>query len=32
LIDENPDAARVMAARLAAYAPECVGFTPEGAA
>jgi site-specific DNA-methyltransferase (adenine-specific) len=32
LIDENPEAARVMAARLAAYAPECIGFTPEIAA
>lgn len=26
LIDENPDAARIMARRLAAQAPECIGF------
>jgi site-specific DNA-methyltransferase (adenine-specific) len=28
LIDENPDAARVMAQRLAKYEPECIGFEP----
>jgi len=32
LIDENPEAARVMAARLAPHAPEYVGFTPDNAA
>ncbi len=30
LVDENPDAAQVMAARLARYEPECVGFEVEG--
>jgi site-specific DNA-methyltransferase (adenine-specific) len=29
LIDESPDAARVMAARLGCYEPECVGFASE---
>jgi site-specific DNA-methyltransferase (adenine-specific) len=28
LVDETPDAAQVMARRLAAWAPECVGFQP----
>lgn len=31
LIDESPDAAAVMAARLATYAPEHIGFTPSRA-
>ena len=29
LVDNNPDAARIMAQRLAFSNPECVGFTPE---
>jgi len=29
LIDQNPEATAIMAARLAAYAPECIGFTPQ---
>jgi len=28
LADENPEAARVMAERVAEYPPECVGFAP----
>jgi site-specific DNA-methyltransferase (adenine-specific) len=28
LIDQNPEATAIMAARLAEYAPQCVGFTP----
>ena len=30
LVDNNPQAAQVMARRLAEFSPECVGFTPEG--
>ena len=29
LVDDNPDAAQIMAKRLAFSAPECEGFTPE---
>ncbi|HVS08914.1 MAG TPA: site-specific DNA-methyltransferase [Planctomycetota bacterium] len=29
LVDENPDAAQVMARRLAGWEPECTGFAPE---
>lgn len=29
LVDANPEAVQVQAKRLAEYAPECVGFTPE---
>ena len=29
LVDSNPEAVQVAAKRLTAYAPECVGFTPE---
>ena len=32
LVDDNPEAARVMAERLAEFEPECVGFEPPGAA
>jgi site-specific DNA-methyltransferase (adenine-specific) len=28
LVDSNPEAAQIAARRLAAYQPECVGFTP----
>jgi site-specific DNA-methyltransferase (adenine-specific) len=28
LVDSNPEAAQIAARRLAAYRPECVGFTP----
>ncbi len=30
LVDANPDAVRIAAARLAEAAPECVGFAPDG--
>lgn len=29
LIDQNPEATAIMATRLAAYSPECIGFTPQ---
>ena len=32
LIDESPDAVQVMAARLAGYEPECIGFEPAATA
>lgn len=31
LIDNNPEAVRIAAARLSAFAPECIGFSPEPA-
>ena len=31
LVDENPEATAIMARRLAAWEPECVGFEPEPA-